>query len=76
MKAIDTLTKRIDLVEQLTATDETLVDMLRQERSRRMSAEARSLLESRREICEQLRLVGFEPWQFDAIGWWSNECSS
>lgn len=62
MKAAETLEKRIDLVEQLTAVDETLIDMIDQEPTRRLSADMRSLLESRAEICEELKTVGFEPW--------------
>lgn len=62
MTAAETMDRRADLVEQLTAVDLTLQDMFAQEASLRLAADIRSLLDSREEICDDLRTVGYEPW--------------
>lgn len=61
MTAKEKMEQRADLVEQLTAIDLTIQDLGR-EPSYRASADARSLLDERADVCDQLRLVGFEPW--------------
>lgn len=56
--------RRSDLVEQLTAVDLTLRDLLAGDPSLRLSADVRSLFDAREEICDELRTAGFEPWTF------------
>lgn len=62
MTAAETMDRRADLVEQLTAVDLTLQEMFSREASLRLAADIRSLLDSREEICDDLRMVGYEPW--------------
>jgi hypothetical protein len=64
MTAQETFDKRADLVEQLTAVDLTLEELLGREPSLRLTADVRSLFDSREEICDELRVAGFEPWRF------------
>lgn len=64
MTAEEVFGRRADLVEQLTAVDLTLEELLGREPSLRLTADVRSLFDSREEICDQLRVAGFEPWTF------------
>jgi hypothetical protein len=64
MTAQETFDKRADLVEQLTAVDLTLEELLGREPSLRLTADVRSLFDSREQICDELRIAGFEPWRF------------
>lgn len=64
MTAEEVFGRRADLVEQLTAVDLTLEELLGREPSLRLTADVRSLFDSREEICDQLRVAGFEPWAF------------
>lgn len=61
MTAKEEMEQCADLVEQLIAIDLTFQDLAR-EPSYRSSSDARSLLDERADVCDQLRLFGFEPW--------------